>query len=826
MLAALDRLRLFNFREFAVHWGRSIASIAVIAVSSALLVGVLGVSGSIVGSVERLSTAVAGNADLEVAGVTEGGFDQSVLEQVAAAPGVEAAVPLLRMQFGRGDDRFTLIGADVSATKLDSDLRSAVTGNVGFDPTGVVVGPAFGAERGATVTLGSQDVRVSGVASGAAADRINGGHFVVAPLGLAQRIADRPQKLDSIVVIAAPGADLDAVRDAVTSAVAGRALVADPDFRSVQAANSIVLMKYSLILTASIALIVAAFLVFNAMNMTVVRRRPIISTQRALGGKRSGIVADLLVEATLVGLLGALIGVPLGLLMGKLAIGSLPPVVLQSFDARVDYIPPTYGIGVAVGACVLASVVASIAAARQVYRVEPIEALAPVPASTMERTRMSVQVVVAAISAVLVGVALVVALRVDSRIALAAVVLFFLGTFGFCFVATRPIVAATSKAAALFGAPGRLSAESIERAPRRVWATVMTGATVVAMVVSVTGSNDDLIESGTQWFATVADTDLFVSSTPPESTPTGVILPMDLEATVAAVPGVARVVPAQATYAAVGDDRIIVQGLAPGANDLLDQSASQATKEAVVAGKGVVVSRDIGRSMNLHVGDMLELQTSAGVKQIEVLELVDYLSLLGGAIGIGLPLLREWFDRPGSTWLEVDFLPGSDAAAVRAAVQAAIPDDVYAYSGTEFLDAGTQSLTQGAALSQALTWIIALVGAIALLNTLMLSVLERRRELGVLRAMGSSRRFTSLTILAEAGAIGIVGGLLGLLLGSVTHFVASTAFTAIATIDVEYRFSPAQVVFALAALAVSMLGSIPPALHAGRLNIIEAVAAE
>src|SRR5271166_2272419 len=179
IVAVLGRLRLFALREFTVHWRRSAASIAVIGVSAALLVAILGVFGSLTGSVDRLATQIAGKADLEVAGITDGGFDQSVQAELSQIPGVGAAVPMLRTQLRSGSEQIPILGVDPGITA----------------PKSVAVGAGMGLEKGRTLDLGTRTVPVVAVIDNAAARRINGGHFILAPLPLAQQVADRPHQL-------------------------------------------------------------------------------------------------------------------------------------------------------------------------------------------------------------------------------------------------------------------------------------------------------------------------------------------------------------------------------------------------------------------------------------------------------------------------------------------------------------------------------------------------------------------------------------------------------------------------------------------------------
>jgi putative ABC transport system permease protein len=109
---------------------------------------------------------------------------------------------------------------------------------------------------------------------------------------------------------------------------------------------------------------------------------------------------------------------------------------------------------------------------------------------------------------------------------------------------------------------------------------------------------------------------------------------------------------------------------------------------------------------------------------------------------------------------------------------------------------------------------------------MMLSVLERRRELGVLRAMGSSRRFTLRTVLVEAGAIGFVGSIIGLVVGLLNQYVDTVAFTKVLGFDIAFQFGSAAVFFCSAAFLLCLAGAIPPASHAARLNVIDAISVD
>jgi putative ABC transport system permease protein len=246
----------------------------------------------------------------------------------------------------------------------------------------------------------------------------------------------------------------------------------------------------------------------------------------------------------------------------------------------------------------------------------------------------------------------------------------------------------------------------------------------------------------------------------------------------------------------------------------------------MLAGDGVVVSREIARNLGIGPGDELTLATPTGERRARVLEVVPYFSLFGGLVSMSLTQMREWFDRPGSTILAVKLAPGADRSEVEAVIRDRLPSNVLVFSGEESVAAIGKGMKSTTSLIDAMAWIVVFVASIALLNTLMLSVLERRRELGVMRAIGASRRFVLRTVIAEAAGIGTVGAVIGAAFGAVNQYLATSALTNVLSINVVYAASVLAIVFACAAFALTLLGAIPPAVRAARLDIVHAVAVD
>lgn len=830
--ASLSRFRAINARELRAHWGRALASVAVVAVSAALLVAVLGVSGSITGSINRLAASIGGDANLEVSGITEDGFDESLFDTVAGVENVSAAVPLTRKPIQVGTQRALLLGVGPNSSALHSDLQTAIVEQLKnapppqeSGPNGVIVGSGVGASRGDQLDLASTRVTVLAVVSGPAAQRLNGGHFVMAPLELAQRISGRENRLDSILVFTKPGADLDHVRAAISTAIDGRAVVATPSFRAAQASSSFAILQALTLLAASVSLVVAGFLSYNAMSIAIAQRRPAISTMRALGGRRRTIVSDLLTEAAVVGFVGGAVGSVAGVAIGRLAIDDLPSTMVQSLETRVEYVLAPYVIPLAIAACVAASVTAAAFAARQVHSVAPVEALVPAGARGPSAGHRRLSIITGTAGAIMVCATIVTVTADLGRVAVASIAVAFVGAAALCFAFSRPIVAAASAVARVFGSPGALGAANIERAPQRMWVALMTVLTAVVTTVAVTGVTNDAVRSTVASFSSVAAADIWVSSAA-ASDYSSTLLPPDTETIVRAVPGVDRVVPDQMAFATVGDTRVMLLGIAPGTHRDIYTSLSDQDREKLISGEGVALSRETGRAMAVSVGDEITLQTPTGPHRAQVLALIPYFSGMTGTIAMSLDTMRSWFQRPGVSDLEVSVTPGADPGAVQAAVRRAVAPEAFVYSGHDALEGISSTLDQVIAIITTIAWIVVVVSAITLLNILMLSVLDRRREIGALRATGASRRFTVNAVLAEAAGVGIVGGLLGLLLGMAIQYLTALALTNVLSIDVAWRPGPTVVVIGFAAVALCLLGSIPPALRAARMNISEAISAD
>lgn len=848
VVAGFTRVRVLNLREIRTHRLRVFTSLSVVLVSSALLVAVLGTYGSFTASVREFNAAISGAADLEVAAIADSGIDATIVGQLRReVPDAQAVVPMIRGSVTVDGRSIPLLGSDFAVTALSDDL-GAPSGGAGVSvqdlADGVLAGPATGLHEGQRVSFGGVEVRVLAVASGPDARKLNAGDYLFAYLGLAQRLTGKqgieadgvkaiPPSVDSIFLVARPGVDTAALRSEVSRIVDGRAVVLDPDFRTRQAEVATSVTRDATLLVSLISLVIAAFLVFNTMSMAVASRRQSLAMVRALGARRRDLVGDLLGEATIFGVVGGVLGVPVGILAGRWAVASVPPVTRDAVTITVTYHLPVYAPVVAIVACVLACVGATGLAARSVFSVSPVEAMTPGEVADSVPQRGPLRWSAGVLGVALLIVAWIVVATVQDRPAILAGAVYAVGALLVCSALSGPLVTAVVRLAQLFGGPGRLASVNTQRAPRRAWATLMTVAVAIAVGMGTSGALDNLVASISTSLDGLGDPDFYVSSTTKDQVPLGPELPAGIADEARRIPGVTEVVGGQWANVNVGGDRILVQGLAPGSRAPFMRKASPDAVAHVLAGDGILLSNVLARTLGVATGDSVRLATPTGYHEIVVRDTVDYVAIDSGTAAISTDLLGKWFNRPGSTYLQVMTAPDANKVAVAAALERIAADHpaqggspVHVYSGAEALAATRSQAEQSGKFTVAIQWIVSVAAAVALLNTLLLSVIERRRELGVLRAIGASRRFVSRMVLAEAGAVAIVGAATGLVIGVFLHLLSDEILSATTSLDIHYAPRPSTALFVAVSVVLCLVGAVVPAHRAARMTITEAIANE
>ncbi len=832
--------KLLNLRRFTEHRARTALSISGIAIGSALLVAVLGLLGSLTGSVEGFIQDLAGMADLEVSAVSNEGLDERLFFDVEQTEGVKSAVPMIRSRALIDKHQVMFLGVDQRAELLGTDLgedQQEAVQRLASEP-GILIGQALasrtGAERGSKVrvfsTGGEKELVVVGVIEGEAG-RFNDGMFALAALPVAQQVLGKGPRIDSIFVIAQEGQSLEGLRRALSRQTGSRAFVDSPSGRVRQAQSSTASLRFGMLMGVSIAVTVGAFLVYNTMSMAALERRREIATLRALGGARRMLLRNLLWEAALLGLVGSIVGSVVGLILSGILVRAIPDFYTNGLGVGVALNMPSHAIPMAIAVGIVSSVVAAAMPAIAAVKVAPaaamrpvgvLEALEDVQGISPVPTFLGIAIFLGAFFTAIWGPGWAGFLAMGGLVVGAIV-----ATFGL----THPLAGATARFAEKFGVAGRLAASAVRRSPRRAWATSVAVVAGVGMIVTQASASANINTSVTNSTNSLGRIDLYVSAASGVALATDVLLPPEWEQQLAAIPGVRNVGTNTFSFVSYRGQRVLVQGTSrsQGAEPAM-AGITPAQRVQVQEGTAAVVSTRFEELFGIGPGDQLTLPTPSGERDVQVIASVPSFTWERGLVTIGRQNVIDWFGRTGVSDYQLTFDNSADSDAVRAEVESFVkgsPVPVYVSSGSEYLEVIEGTVKQVRSLFDSMVGVVVGAAILAIINALIISVIERRTELGIMRALGTSRRQLRSMVALEAGALGVVGGIVGVAFGLIAHRAAIVAVGHQGGMPVEYAFvwAPALIAFPLG-IAMAIMGSLEPARRAGSISVIEAIGYE
>jgi len=828
-------------RSLGARRGRTALSVVGIALGVGVLYASLATDAGIASSIDRTVHDLVGRADLRIESFGPTGLSADSLKAIQAAPGVTVAAPALirRTYLAPAADDPNAVAPPITALGIDPAKEPAVrdlplaggTFLTGPDAAEALItqtlADASGTDLGGTITLqggpgGPVDLSVVGILAGDGPIVGSQGRTVVLPLQTMQRIFDDPT-VSRVDIVAGEGAT-----PADVAAALGVALTTEPYVLSAPAdvaaslRSSTADFRATTALIAAVALFVGAFLIFNTLSMTVAERVRELGLLRAAGATRGQLLWFVVVQAIALGLAGAVAGLAIGLVLGELmatyvrSIGSIP------FD-RVD---PSVGSVIAVVAVGLGvTIAAAIEPARRAGSIPPVEALRerldPV-AARRARLRWLVAVFVA------VGLAGLVVWPRDAGVAglgrsAAVYVVLFLA------VLAVPLVLGTL--GRLAGLPFRVALRLEERLARaaivrdRSRTTLTVGALAIglAMVVAVGGVAHESRVAASAWLTEVIPGDELLTSIRP------VALDEPVVADLAAIDGVERISPIALFEVARNGVRMDAAAVRGG--DLLDDGRLRfvagdrtVALTALDAGGAAIIPRSVAERTGLGDGSTLTLAVGGGkVIDLRIVGIAERTipGKAGEAILLGWDDATNAFGVEGADVLAVRYAPGRQADTQPTLEKTAINDALQPSPLATVAGAVDDALGRVFGLFDALALVAVIVAALGIVNTLTVSVLERVRELGVLRAAGMTTRQVRRTVVVEAGILGIVGAILGI----VTGLVAAVLLVALSG-GGPVILDPPWVSIATAALlgiGISMAAAWYPARLASRLAIAAAV---
>jgi putative ABC transport system permease protein len=773
------------------------------------------IDAALVETLRRVNGVAAAEGDV-------GGYARLVGKDGKALGNPAIGAPMLGMSWTENTalNTFTIVSGTAPSRddEVVIDRKSARDGrlSVGDTTTVLVTGPP-------------QRVRIAGIARFGKADSPGGASIVAFRRAVAQRLVGEPGKYDSVSVLAATGISQDElvsrlskVLPAGTEALTGAAITAETQGEMAKAFR---FFDTFMLIFAVIALLVGSFMIFNTFSITVAQRTRENGLLRALGASRRQVLGSVLLEATAVGALASLLGIVGGFAVAIGLKGLLAVVGLDIPTGSVVFTPTTAVISFAVGVGI--TVLAALSPARKAAKVTPVAAMQEgFTGSTGYGSKQRVMVGAAVLGLGLAALLLGLFRDVEQPMLIvgAGALLVFFGVS----ILGRTISLPLSR---VLGAPlprlrgitGALARENAMRNPKRTAASasaLMIGVGVVGLITIFVSSTKASMDAAVDRAFTG---DIVVDSGG------GMLGGVDpgLAQRLDRLPEVAMAAGLRQGVAKVAGSAVLVQATDP-------QAAVELMKVDPVQGSPTDLGRDsiglykdVAATKGLKLGDPVPVVFKDTGQRTLRLALIYGENRQAGNYLLGSQAYAANF----TNRLDSKVLVKRAAGAGPEAALAAVKQVAQAYPGAKVLDRAQFKAEQTKFLDQLLTLVYALLGLailIALLgiaNTLALSVFERTRELGLLRAVGMTRSQLRSTIRWESVIIALQGTVLGLAIGLFFGWVLVSALSDQGISVLRIPYGSLAVVVVLAAVA-GMAAAVAPSRRAAKLDVLRAVVTE
>jgi putative ABC transport system permease protein len=835
--------RLLNLRRIKHQPVRAVLAVLAVAGGVALGTSLLVVQKSFTDSYAAFGRALGGPAPLRVVGATaRGGLDEGVLGAVQRTPGVAVAVPVV--QAITYADGAAARARDVTVLALGVDCRieafvgsfgcsqEAITGARDSDPP--IVSPSLVRRLGTNGQLLTDAGRIP-LDGAPMSDRLertpNVASVAVFPLPVAQKLFARPHRLDAIYVKPAPGADIDALKGRLEAAVGGwNGVLATTD----PPPGATVILGGFLPLFGMLAVFgigVAVVLVYDTVALSVEERRRDLAVVAALGGEGRTVVGGTVAEAAVLGLVGGILGAA-----GALPLGSSILASLSRFSERFTGVHLSVHAGAmpfVVGA-LLGTLIASVAAWIPARRAMRMDVAAELSNRGLRDENAPVLRLRRALLFTAVGVAALMLCWVAQRQGALAKWQPPAGQLGVGVASAAFIIASGAFAPLVLAlalrarrgtrAPTRLGLANLVRDPGRTGTmAAAVGAPIgIAFIIAsfILSIHDSVTHNVTKNAAGYVR-----ASTLPVNNAINLDAGLSPEtlAVLGRLPGVARIDRGAAVLAGHKSGELI--GVKAFENeDRFTFAVFRGTKDPARFARGeVLVGAGLARRLDLHAGSRLRLPTPTGWGDVTVQGVWDDGDFNANSVSMPLPMLERLYGPQPVQSAALKLAPGASADQVRSAVYAAKLDPAMtAQTPAELAQQISTDIKTTFTSFYAIQRALLLVAFVAVLATLLLAAVQRRRELALLSAVGMRPSELGRMVLLEAVAVGIVGTVLGTIFGVGMYAALHLVLPVFIGFHDPFRLDLSSVpATALLVTLIVVLAAAWPAWRTARVEVVE-----
>lgn len=860
----LTLLRRLSARHLASAPLRSGLVVLGIALGVAVVVATRATSSGMLASFDELVQRTAARADMSVVG-NESGIPSELTAELSAVPGVEHAAATLELSTSFTDDGQPLLvlGVDFLGDthflpfKGEGEDDRIVEDPLAFanDPTALLITQTLAKKRKLAVgdpvqvlgVDGPVNLNVRGILLDEGPAASFGGQVAVMFIDAAQVAFGRGTLVDRIDIAVADKSDVKKVTQAIEKALAGKARVELPEKSGERLRSMAAPLHDGLQMSGIVALIVGVFIIYNAVGIAVTQRRRETGVLRALGVLQRDVVLHFVLEATLL----AALGIVLGLLLSKqlVALTHTQTAIAMNYVLVTKAEPPQLSVDDMIIGATSALIVTWAAAflpALRGARLDPVEALRH-GARTPRSSRLKPGRLAALGIALMIGAwVLAVVGRAHPSTGYIATVIDLAGA-----ALLAPIVIVVGRKLFVrgvqrtLGAAGRLGVDYVQRDLGRSTINVLALMIAVSLGIAVAGWLGSFEHGVKKWFEQVSATDFTITSGSPVVDRKHMLFSASTAHKLEGIPGVAAIQPMRLIaqrYVSQRYGDYTFRLVASDTRPFLEEAARKDRSWHVLEGASpiepheledgllIVLGENAAHLLGKHAGDVLELESPTGPVQLKVRAVVvDYSSELGAGFIDRKLYIERWRDE-ALDLINIYLAPHADAEAVTEQIRARLGGSkaIFITGTTKMREQYLGLVNDSFSYARSLEMIVLFIALLGVIGTMVSAVLDRTRELGMLRAIGATRAQIAQTLIIEAAFIGVCSVVLGVFAGA----IQSKMFLEILVAEqAGWRFDfvfPTEAALRLGVLVVvtAAFAGLLPGIRAARLDIKDALSRE